>query len=170
MNDSGPGSGGSGPVSAADVSCPDCPHGSGPAAQTPRPCPFVPRRCERGEILCLAGQPADQVWFVKGGVVGLGHLHDEGDQPDDIHVVRLAGSYVGLECLVGDSYLRSARALSRVTLCGATRESFRSWLRENDERLATVMRAVLEELLPADPSPGGSPDRPGARHHRPGMG
>jgi CRP-like cAMP-binding protein len=105
--------------------------------------PFVVRRYERDELLCLAGDPADHVWLVQQGAVGLTRSRDT----DRLEVLRLPGSYVGLECLVGESYLFTARALSQCNLCGATREDFAGWLRENDARIARVMRSVLEELL-----------------------
>ncbi len=111
--------------------------------------PFVVRRYERDQLLCLAGDRADYVWMVKQGAVGLTRSRDDTDRLD---VLRLPGSYVGLECLVGEHYLFTARALSRCSLCGATRDSFAGWLRQNDERVALVMRAVLEELLGA-PAP-----------------
>lgn len=106
--------------------------------------PFVVRRYERDQLLCLAGDPAEYVWLVQQGAVAL--TRSRGDI-ERLEVLRLPGSYVGLECLVGDSYLFTARALSQCNLCGATREAFAGWLRENDARVARVMRAVLEELL-----------------------
>jgi len=105
--------------------------------------PFVVRRYERDELLCLAGDPADHVWLVQQGAVGLTRSRGT----DRLDVLRLPGSYVGLECLVGENYLFTARALSQCNLCGATREAFAGWLRENDARVARVMRTVLEELL-----------------------
>ena len=119
--------------------------------------PFVVRRYERDQLLCLAGDPADYVWIVEHGAVGLTRSRDQTDRLD---VLRLPGSYVGLECLVGDHYLFTARALSRCSLCGATRDSFAGWLRQNDERVALVMRAVLEDLL-------GGPDPNAARRSGP---
>jgi len=119
--------------------------------------PFVVRRYERDQLLCLAGDPADYVWIVEQGAVGLTRSRDQTGRLD---VLRLPGSYVGLECLVGDHYLFTARALSRCSLCGATRDSFAGWLRQNDERVALVMRAVLEDLL-------GGPDPNAARRSGP---
>lgn len=119
--------------------------------------PFVVRRYERDQLLCLAGDPADYVWLVQQGAVGLSRSRREADR---LEVLRLPGSYVGLECLVGESYLFTARALSQCSLCGATRDGFAGWLRQNDERVARVMRSVLEELLGgAGPRAGRGPAR-----------
>jgi CRP-like cAMP-binding protein len=131
------------------ISCHDCALGRASGAGRSQLCPFIIRHYKRGEVICLAGDPAGYVWFVKQGVVGLDRSRDERDELDKLDGLRLPGSYIGLECMVDQVYLRTARAVSSVTLCGATRDGFYAWLRQDDERIATIMRAVLEDPLVA---------------------
>jgi CRP-like cAMP-binding protein len=127
-------------MSLERVACGDCPVGRASGAGKGQFCPFIIRQYARGDVLCLCGGPADHVWFIKAGVVGLSRSAD----PDqgDVDTVCLPGSFVGLECLIEDRYLRTARTLSNAMLCGATAEGFHRWLRQSDERLTLVMHAV----------------------------
>lgn len=137
-------------IDLGEMSCDACPVGCASGRQAAQFCPFIIRHYERGAELCRAGNPADYVWLVKDGVVGLGG--GPGD-PDRLEALRLPGGYIGLECLVDDSYRFTAKALARSVLCGATREGFLRWVRGSDERLRLVMRAVLDDsLLAARPA------------------
>jgi CRP-like cAMP-binding protein len=139
-----------GAILLQSVSCSDCALGRASGADEGQFCPFIMRSCGRDHLLCRSGDAADYVWFVKQGVIGLSRSRVEEDarpDADEVDALRLPGSYVGLECLLADRYLYSARTLSPATLCGATRDGFSAWLRQSDERVAAVMRAVLEELL-----------------------
>jgi CRP-like cAMP-binding protein len=127
-----------------EMSCEACPVGCASGRSTVQFCPFIIRHYEHGAELCRAGAPADYIWLVKDGVIGLGAARG---QPDHLDALRLPGGFVGLECLLGDTYLATARALSRATLCGATREGFLRWVRSSNERLRLVMRAALDDPL-----------------------
>jgi CRP-like cAMP-binding protein len=129
-----------------EVSCRDCDVGLASGVDRGQFCPFIIRRYRRGDLLCLADAPIEHVWFVKQGVVGL-TVSRELSREGEIDGLCLPGSFVGLECLVGDRYLRTARFLSAASLCGATSEGFRSWLSQSQERVEVVMRAVLEDPL-----------------------
>ena len=131
-------------IDLGEMTCEACPVGCASSRSAVQFCPFIIRQYERGAELCQTGQPADYVWLVKDGVIGLGSRPGE---PDRLDVLRLPGGFVGLECLLGDTYVTSARALSRATLCGATRDGFLRWVRGSDERLRLVMRAALEDPL-----------------------
>lgn len=130
-------------VDLGELSCDACPVGCASRSAVEF-CPFIIRHYEKGALLCAAGAPADYVWLVKDGVIGLGTAPEE---PDRLDALRLPGSFVGLECLLQDSYLASARALSRATLCGATREGFLRWVRASDDRLRLIMRAAMADAL-----------------------
>lgn len=140
------------PTSLAAISCDSCELGRISGAGKGQFCPFIVRRYADRQRLCLAGDSADHVWFVKQGVIGLSRSREDAGELDSM---RLPGSYVGLECLLGDRYRYTARALSPCTLCGATRAGFLGWLRQSDERIAAIMRAVLGELLGDPGGPGG---------------
>ena len=131
-------------VDLGEMSCDACPVGCASGRSAVQFCPFIIRHYERGTELCRAGQPAGYVWLVKEGVIGLGSAPGE---PERLDGLRLPGGFVGLECLLRDDYLSSARALSRVTLCGATREGFVRWVLGSAERLRLVMRAALDDPL-----------------------
>lgn len=126
------------------VQCSRCAIGRASGVGAGQFCPFIVRQYARGEFLCTAGEPADYVWLIKEGVVGLGRSPEDVDQ---LEALRLPGGYIGLECLVRDTYLCTARALSRVTLCGATREGFQRWLRQTDQRVGVVLEAALSDPL-----------------------
>jgi CRP-like cAMP-binding protein len=126
------------------IRCHDCPVGVASGAGEVLFCPFIIRRHRRGEVLCLAGEAIEHVWFVKEGVVALGT--DPGDV-DQLRALKLPGSFIGLEAMIGENHMCTARALTPVTLCGATREGFQRWARENDERMALVARAALADPL-----------------------
>jgi CRP-like cAMP-binding protein len=139
-----PGPRGAGAIHLEEVACSECALGRASGTDRAQFCPFIIRRHAPGEILCRAGDPAAYVWFVKDGVVGLDRSPDH---PEDVNELRLPGSYVGLECLMGGVYLRTARALSRAILCGATRAGLEQWLQGGDDRIAVIARAVFDEPI-----------------------
>jgi CRP-like cAMP-binding protein len=147
------------------VSCGDCELDRGSGAHRGRSCPFIVYRCARDQLLCRVGDAADHVWLVRHGAIGLTRSPaDESGRgfTGEVDSLRLPGGYVGLECLLLDRYVYSARALSPSTVCRASREAFTAWLRQSHERVAEVMRRVLEELVPEDVHPvsarGGRPE------------
>ncbi len=127
-----------------EVNCAACPIGQASGAGRGQFCPFITREVGRGEVLCRAGDAADYVWMVKKGAVGLGLTRADLDRLDTI---RLPGTFIGLECVVQETHAATARTVARATLCGATREGFRRWVRGSDERLALVMRAALRDPI-----------------------
>lgn len=131
-------------IELGQMSCDACPVGCAAGRSAVQFCPFIIRHYERGAELCRAGQPADYVWLVKEGVIGLGSAPGE---PERLDALRLPGGFVGLECVVGDTYVSTARALSRAILCGATREGFVRWVLAGEDRLRLVMRAVIDDPL-----------------------
>ncbi|HKE20197.1 MAG TPA: cyclic nucleotide-binding domain-containing protein [Kofleriaceae bacterium] len=133
----------------ASVSCGDCPVGRISGVGRGQFCPFILRARARGEILCLAGDPADYVWHVKSGMVGLSRSRDT-TELDDIEAICLPGSFVGLECLFGGPFLRTARVLSPAVLCGATRDGLPDWARQSEERIVAILESLLADPLLAD--------------------
>lgn len=133
-------------VAIEPVACHTCRLGQLSGAGQGQFCPFVMRRYEPGDILCLAGDAADRVWYVKSGIVGLSRARDM-DRNGDVESLCLPASFIGLECLVGDRFLRTARAISRAILCSATREGFQRWAEQSDERAAAIDSALLGDPL-----------------------
>lgn len=133
-----------GAVQLDRVECPECPVGRASGADRGQFCPLVTCHAAGGELLCTAGEPADHVWYVKQGVIGLSRPDAD---PDQLESLRLPGSFVGLEALAGETYLRTARAVSSATLCRATRDGFQEWLRWSDERVRAVVEAAGDDPL-----------------------
>jgi CRP-like cAMP-binding protein len=126
------------------VACTGCPVATAAGCSSVQFCPFITREHPAGEVLASAGDAADHVWFVKDGAIGLGLSREDTDQLD---AIRVTGSFIGLESLVRDTYLCSARALTRVSLCGATRAGFFDWLRMGDDRVALVLKEAFRDTL-----------------------
>ena len=139
-------------IDLGDVSCDGCPVGRASGVGRGQFCPFIVREVERGEVLCRAGDPADHVWMVKKGAIGLGLVRGDLDRLDTI---RLPGTFIGLECLLQETYVATARAIAPARLCSATRDGFQRWARDSNDRLALVLRAVL-----GDPILSTVPERP----------
>lgn len=133
------------------VQCDDCPVGRASGVGRGQFCPFVTHEVQHGRVLCRAGDPATHVWWIKRGVVAL----SRGRDTDRLAALRLPGSFVGLEGLIGDSAVATARPFTRVSLCRATRDGFRAWLGQDPERLALVLRAALTDPLLVDAAAGG---------------
>jgi hypothetical protein len=131
------------------ISCSNCPIGRVSGASQGQFCPFIIRDHDASDLVCLAGNPIDHVWFIKSGVVGLSRSQDA-DQLDELDALCMPGGFIGLECLFGDRYLRTARVMSRASLCSASREGFFLWLRQSDERVATIERIALDNPLLVD--------------------
>jgi CRP-like cAMP-binding protein len=85
----------------------------------------------------------ERVWFIKSGAVLVTRSVDEERVEGTPWAVRRAGSFLGLEGLVGAQHLDSARALTDVTLCSATLDTVEAWL----EARRTAARVVLDSVL-----------------------
>jgi CRP-like cAMP-binding protein len=128
----------------ADVTeCRRCPVGVASGVAERGQCPFVPRKRPAGAVLHVAGDTVERVAFVKSGAVLVTRSVDEERVEGTPWAVRRAGSFLGLEGLVGTHHLDSARALTDVTLCSATLDAVQGWL---DAR-RTAARVVLESVL-----------------------
>ncbi len=116
-----------------------CPIGAASHVADGGRCPMVDRRRAAGSCLYVAGAPADTFFYVKHGVVALsrGARLAEGDGAP--HAIRRAGSLLGLEVLVQDTYADSARAVTDAIVCAAGRPEILGWL-----ELDGTARAVLD--------------------------
>lgn len=125
------------------TACTRCPVGIASGVAERGRCPFVARKRGTGAVLHVAGDAVDRVWFVKSGAVLVTRSIDEERVEGTPWAVRRAGSFLGLEGLVRADHLDSARALTDVTLCGASLEAVEEWL--ESRRIAP--RVLLEAVL-----------------------
>jgi CRP/FNR family transcriptional regulator len=127
-----------------DPRCLTCPCGKAAGVAEGRVCPLVRRTRPRGTCVYLEGEEAERVWYVQRGTVVLSRsLRPDGTESP--RAVRRAGSLIGLEALVRNTYLDRARVTSDAILCGATAEVMDAWLRE-----AGPARMALDLMLQAE--------------------
>jgi len=123
--------------------CRRCPVGIASGIPERGQCPFVPRKRAAGAVFHVAGEAVERVSFVKSGAVLVSRSVDEEQVEGTPWAVRRAGSFLGLEGLVGVHHLDSARALTDVTLCTATLDAVEIWL----EARRSAARIVLDSVL-----------------------
>ena len=148
------------------TSCFVCPVGKASGVGQGGRCPFVDRFRQPGEFVYLQGEPANFVWFIKTGTVVLARAMGDSSGEESARAVRHAGSFLGLEALVQPTYLDSARAATRTTLCGAPREAVDGWLGAPGTPARTALEQVLRtqaEEVPRGASPDGNAVRRVAR-------
>ena len=139
--------------------CSSCPIGAASTTERDNFCPFVDRVRQPGALIYLEGEPAHHVWFVKEGTVALLRKGGENNAEGCVHAVRFAGSFIGLETLVTGHYIDSARATTRVTLCGTTRVGVDAWLGARTSPARTALELTLRTLcadLPRRAPPDGT--------------
>ena len=123
--------------------CGRCPVGIASGLAERGRCPFVPRKRAAGAVLHVAGEGVELIAFIKSGAVLVTRSVDEERVEGTPWAIRRAGSFLGLEGLVGTQHLDSARALTDVTLCSATLEAIEAWLASR----RTAARVVLDSAL-----------------------
>jgi CRP-like cAMP-binding protein len=123
--------------------CRRCPVGIASGVTERGRCPFVPRKRAAGAVLHVAGEGVELIAFIKSGAVLVTRSVDEERVEGTPWAVRRAGSFLGLEGLVGTHHLDSARALTDVTLCSATLDAVEAWLAAR----RTAPRIVLDSVL-----------------------
>jgi CRP-like cAMP-binding protein len=124
-------------------SCGDCPMGAVSGVGQGGKCPWVEGRRPASAFLYLAGEPADTILHIKQGAVMLSRATGPGRDDDVTWAVRRPGALLGMEGLVRDTYLDTARAVTDVVVCTATRTDVDAWL---DTREGAG-RALLECMM-----------------------
>lgn len=123
------------------TSCSSCPCGKAAGVAFGGRCPLVDRRRNRDAMVCLEGEPATTVWFVKRGSVLLSRVGADGvDRP---RAIRGPGAFIGMEALVVSAYTDSARTTEPTVLCGIARPDLDRWFGP----VGTPARMALEQTL-----------------------
>jgi CRP-like cAMP-binding protein len=154
------------------VACRDCPVGAASGAGRGGFCPFIDRRWPANATIYGEGWPADRVWYVKEGTVVLSRHGADADGPGRVRAVRFAGSFIGLEAMIGETYFDSARAVSAAVLCGITRDGLDTWLGPPGNPARTALELTLrtqrDDLLPRAAADGTAVRRVAAWLHEHG--
>lgn len=119
------------------TACAECSiaHASG----GPSKCPLETSAYSAGDVIYTENDPADRIWFIRSGVVTIGH---EGATSASI---ALKNSIIGTDCLVADKRTSSARAATDVQLCAMSKEELLQWLGNDKERLRIVIDAAMTD-------------------------
>jgi CRP-like cAMP-binding protein len=125
------------------VNCRNCEVGAASGVGGGQFCPFVDRSRRAGELIYVEGEPAEHVWFVKSGTVVLQRESYGHETEGHVRAVRFAGTFIGLEGLVNDVYVDTARASTAVVLCGATRRGMDAWLGPKGSPARTALEITL---------------------------
>jgi CRP/FNR family transcriptional regulator len=104
---------------------------------------MVDRQRAAGACLFVAGEPAERIMFVKRGAVTLSREAGSGRGEGVTWTVRRPGSLLGAEALVRETYLDSARAVTDVVVCTASREEIDAWMRSRDGASRAFLECVL---------------------------
>jgi CRP/FNR family transcriptional regulator len=141
-------------VSAGDpIRCSQCSIGTASGLGQGQFCPFIDRDRNAGEMLFVEGEPAEYVWFVKRGTIAL--MRESGDASEGrVRALRVAGTFVGLEAIVSGMYWDTARAVSDVTVCGATRDAMDHWLGPHGTPSRTALEITLRSMSADASRPG----------------
>jgi CRP-like cAMP-binding protein len=139
------------------TSCATCPVGRASGVGRGGHCPLVDRTRPAGEWIYVEGEPAGTIWFVKRGTLVLSRaLRDDASRESPLGV-RGEGAFLGLEALVRPTYTDTARALTEVKLCGASRDVFDAWLGPPGTPARTALEQTLEHAC-AEPPRAAGPD------------
>ncbi len=104
-------------------------------------CPLVDEPKRRAEYVHFEGEPATRIWFIKRGSAVLTRASKPGSVKVPV-AIRIAGSFLGIEALVRDTYLDTARITSDAILCSASLDVASAWLCEG-----AAARLALEQVL-----------------------
>ncbi len=140
------------------VSCASCPVGVAAQVSQGGRCPLVDRKWKRGAVIHVEGEAAEQVRFLKRGTVVLTRAGAGDGSPGRARALRQVGHFIGLEALVRNTYLDSARAVSDAVLCGAPRAFMDIWLGGHGSPLRMAFEQVLRaecDDLPTPSAPDG---------------
>jgi CRP-like cAMP-binding protein len=133
------------------TSCVGCPVGNASNVADGDRCPMVDRKWKAGATLFEAGEPAFTVWFIKKGTVVLSKPSDNPDADGIAWAVRSAGSFLGLESLVRDTFVDSARAVTDLAACGTTLHGMEAWLEDRSKAARTVLQCTLQTQVEDSP-------------------
>lgn len=105
-------------------------------------CPFTPRLLPRDSVVSTQGQVADEVGFVKSGILVLSTVGQSGEEQRVS--VRGPRSVVGLEALEGHGATEEVRALTDVVLCRSEVQRVKRWALSGPAANSLLQLAIIE--------------------------
>lgn len=131
------------------IPCQQCPIGFAAGEGHGGRCPMVGKSHRAGTWIYTQGESAEGLWFVKHGTVVLRRDSSSDGGLGTARVIRREGSLIGAEALVQGTYTDSARAVTDVVLCRASKASIRAWMENTSGApmalLNLTIRAQAEE-------------------------
>lgn len=125
------------------ATCALCPLGKAAGEGQGGRCPMSDRPRPAGTFLYSEGETVDRMWFVKQGTVVLSREADDRRGRGVAWAIRGAHTLLGAEGLVRLTYLDSARAVTEVILCSASRDEIKAWI----DACEPAARALLDLVL-----------------------
>lgn len=124
--------------------CADCLVGSASGVGQGQFCPLIARSYRPDTVLFRQGDKGDYIWYIKRGHVRLQRQGDEARSD----VTKRPGNFIGLESAVKLPYRATAVTADEATLCGATGDGFRQWMKGDEARVYTILRDTIDSLYP----------------------
>ncbi len=118
-------------------------------------CPLVCRTRPAGAFVYVEGQRADQVYYIKRGVVVLSR--DTGERRGPVAwTVRRPGALVGAESLVQHTYTDTARTATESAICTGPVMTFEHWMGAREGAARAVLDVTLRQTCEDAPRRAGS--------------
>ena len=125
--------------------CKTCEVGVASGTREGAACAFVDGAWRKDSHVFRQGDEARHAWYIKSGMVVLRRRASSEAADGDGHVraIRFAGSFVGLEVLVGDHYNDTAITSSNTVLCGVPRAELDHWIGPKNHPARTALEMTL---------------------------
>lgn len=105
-------------------------------------CPFTPRAIPRDAVVSAQGQVADEIGFVKSGILVMSSVGTGGEEQRVS--VRGPRSVIGLEALEGQGTGEEVRALTDLVLCRSEVQRVKRWAAAGPAANALLQLAIAE--------------------------
>ena len=102
------------------------------------------RSVKKSEIVCLAGEPANVLYFVALGVIKLFNTSFEGKE-QILNLVRPGQSFIDIAVFDGGFRTMSAQAITEALLYGIERNDFESLMSEVPQFARNVIRVIASQ-------------------------
>jgi CRP-like cAMP-binding protein len=102
------------------------------------------RSVKKSEIVCLAGEPANVLYFVVSGVIKLFNTSFEGKE-QILNLVRPGQSFDDIAVFDGGFHTMSAQAITESVLYGIKRNDFESLMSELPQFARNVIRVIASQ-------------------------